>query len=283
MLASQRRRLVALFICCLAMTLPAANWWGAQVIAQEAAAPEAAPAEEAAEGAEATTEGGEHGGQKVSTLMWLIHTSGWIGGILFIMSIYFVSMVVQLFLEMRADVVVPPQLSEEFESLLAKRDYNGIYKAAKENPSELGQLVAAGMTSLSGGLAEARESIDRLGEALTVEMEKRISMLAVLGSLGPMVGLLGTLKGMIASFSVIAMSDTQMKASEVAGGISEALLITFEGVALSVPAIYFYAVFKNRVSSLSVQAISQAEDLVRRVYTSAHSKSAPAPAAANPS
>ncbi len=78
-------------------------------------------------------------------------------------------------------------------------------------------------------------------------MEKKISMLAVLGTLGPMIGLLGTLKGMIASFSVIAMSDTQLKASQVAGGISEALLLTFEGVALSVPAIYFFALFRNRV------------------------------------
>jgi biopolymer transport protein ExbB len=97
----------------------------------------------------------------------------------------------------------------------------------------------------------------------------------VIGSLGPMIGLLGTLKGMIASFSVIAMSDTQLKASEVAGGISEALLITFEGVALSVPAIYFYALFKNRVSTLSLQAQTQAEELVRRVYTTAQSKAAP--------
>ena len=62
-----------------------------------------------------------------------------------------------------------------------------------------------------------------------------------------MIGLLGTLKGMIASFSVIACSGTQLKASEVAGGISEALLLTFEGVALSVPAIYFFAIFRNRV------------------------------------
>lgn len=275
------RRFLFLTVCLMVLAVPGQLWLNpAQLLAQEPAAEEgAAPAAAEGEAAEEEEGGSEHGGQQ-STLMWIIHTSGVIGGVLFAMSIYFVAMVVQLFLELRTEVVAPAALTEEWENQLAKRDYNSIYKTAKESSSQLGQLVAAGMTGLSGGLGEARESIDRLGEAIIVEMEKRISMLAVIGSLGPLIGLLGTLKGMIASFAVIATSDQQLKASEVAGGISEALLITFEGVALSVPAIYFFAFFKNRVSSLSVTAINDAEELVRRVYTSAQQK--PAGAAAAP-
>jgi biopolymer transport protein ExbB len=64
------------------------------------------------------------------------------------------------------------------------------------------------------------------------------------------------------------MSETQLKASEVAGGISEALLITFEGVALSVPAIYFFAFFKNKVSLLGVQALNISDEFIRRVHAS---------------
>lgn len=59
-----------------------------------------------------------------------------------------------------------------------------------------------------------------------------------------------------------------MKASEVAGGISEALLITFEGVALSVPAIFFFAYFRNQISTLSLDAINQADVLIKRIYSS---------------
>lgn len=247
----------------------------AQAEGEAPAAAENAPAAEAEGGEDA----GGHGGGQQSTLWWIIHTSGWIGAVLLIISIYFVALVVQLFLELREQVVCPPDLQEQAEQLLQKRDYNGIYKLCKENTSELGQLIAAGMAALSGGLSEARESVDRLGETLTVEMEKRISMLAVIGSLGPMIGLLGTLKGMIASFGTIAMSGAQMKASEVAGGISEALLITFEGVALSVPAIYFFAVFKNRVSTFSLMAINRADDFIRRVHATASSKAPPPPAA----
>jgi len=124
--------------------------------------------------------------------------------------------------------------------------------------------------------------MDRNADAETVDMERKISMLAVLGTLGPMIGLVGTLKGMISSFAVIALNDTQLKASEVAAGISEALLLTFEGVALSVPAIYFFAVFKNRVAKLSVDTLLAADELVRRIAQSAKAKGAPTSAAAPP-
>ena len=207
--------------------------------------------------------------------MWVIHTSGWIGAFLLAISIYFIATVMQLFLELRAPLVAPPELMDECEALLAKRDFNGVYKVAKESPSELGQLIATGLAGLSTGLSDAREAIDRQGEVITVEMEKRISMLAVIGTLGPLIGLLGTLKGMIGSFSVIAISDTQLKASEVAGGISEALILTFEGVFLSVPAIYFFALFKNRVASLSVQTLNTADEFIRRLYSVAHKKAVP--------
>lgn len=214
-----------------------------------------------------------------SALMWIIVQSGWIGLFLLLISIYFIATVMQLFMELRASVVAPPELMEECEALLAKRDFNSIYKLAKDSPSELGQLISTGMVGLSTGLGDAREAIERQAEVMTVEMEKRISMLAVIGTLGPLIGLLGTLKGMIASFSVIAMSDTQLKASEVAGGISEALLLTFEGVGLSVPAIYFFAVFKNRVSSLSVQTMNAADEFIRRLHGMAHKKPAAEPTA----
>lgn len=211
-----------------------------------------------------------------STLSWLIHTSGFIGLFLLLISIYFVALVIQLFGEMRPKVAAPPELLEQCEALLAKRDYNGIYQTAKASTSDLGRMIAAGLGALSSGLPEAREAIDREGEAATVQMEKRISMLAVIGSLGPMIGLLGTLKGMISSFSEIATGGQQIDASRVAFGISEALVLTFEGVFLSVPAIFFYAYFKNRVATLSVLIQNAADAFLRRVHASARGPAQPA-------
>ncbi len=181
---------------------------------------------------------------------------------------------------MRPQVAAPTELVDELMELLQKREFKEIYAIVKEDSTFFARLLATGIAELPNGLAEARDAMERVGEAVTVEMERKISMLAVLGTLGPMIGLLGTLKGMIASFSVIALSDVQLKASQVAGGISEALLLTFEGVALSVPAIYFFAVFRNRVSAISVATLLQADEYLRHFAHAARSKTAPVAAAA---
>ncbi len=247
----------------------------------DAAADEAA--DEAPKGKKAAAAEGETEtkASEQSWLGWLIYTSGFIGAVLLVLSIYFVATTVTMFYELRKDVLLPPQIVDECEELMKKKDPMGMYRLLKKDTSFFSTVLTAGLTDLPLGLPESRESMDRAGEVLVVEMEKKISMLAVLGSLGPMIGLLGTLKGMIASFSVIAMSDTQLKASEVAGGISEALVLTFEGVALSVPAIYFFSVFKNKISHLTSTVMLSADDYIRRIFAASRAK--PVAAAAAPS
>ena len=234
------------------------------------------PAPAAASAQAAPESGGE------SVVMWLIKTSGMIGAVILVLSIYFVATVTRLFIEMRQQVASPPELVNNLMEMLQRREFKEIYATVKEDTSFISRLLSTGISELPNGLAEARDAMERVGEAVTVDMEKKISMLAVLGTLGPMIGLLGTLKGMIGAFSNIAMSDVQLKASEVAGNISEALVLTFEGVALSVPAIYFFAVFRNRVSTISVATVLQADEYLRHFAHAARSKSPPAAAVVKP-
>jgi biopolymer transport protein ExbB len=251
--------------------------------AEPAAAEEAAPAGEAPAGeATAEGEGGEGGeGEKKeaqSALMWLIETSGAIGAVILVLSIYFVGTVIRLFSDFKQDLATPPDVVAAADDLVQKKDFGGLFKLLKGGESFFSRVLAAGLTELPHGLSEAREAMDLTGELETVTMEKRISMLAVIGSLGPMIGLLGTLKGMIASFSVIAISDTQLKASEVAGGISEALVLTFEGVGLSVPAVFFFTFFRNRVMTISATTMLRADEFIRKVNSAARAKAPSAPA-----
>jgi biopolymer transport protein ExbB len=199
---------------------------------------------------------------------------------LLVLSIYFVAKVVHMFSELRLEVAAPPEIVQQCENLLKAKDFMGVYKLVKGDNSFFSTVLTAGLAELPQGLAEARDAMERVGETLVVEMERKISMLAVIGSLGPMIGLLGTLKGMIASFSAIAMSDTQLKASQVAGGISEALVLTFEGVGISVPAIYFFAVFRNRVATISTATMLAADEFIRRTNALLRAKT-PTPGAPN--
>jgi len=207
-----------------------------------------------------------------SWFSWIVESSGFIGLVILLLSIYFVSTVARMFFELRPQMAMPPEILAHCEEMLQQRDFKGVFDVVRSDGSFFCRLVTTGISELPNGLPEARESMERVGDSLTVEMEKKISMLAVLGTLGPMIGLLGTLMGMIESFSVIARSDVQLKASEVAGGISKALVLTFEGVGLAVPAIYFFALFRNRVAHISVTTVVAADHFLRQFSHAARSK-----------
>ncbi|MGW8257610.1 MAG: MotA/TolQ/ExbB proton channel family protein [Thermoguttaceae bacterium] len=227
-------------------------------------------AQKPAAAAEQNRFGDQH--ETKSWFTWIVESSGFIGLVILLLSIYFVSTVARMFFELRIPMAIPPEIIGQCEERLNQRDFKGVFDAVKDDDSFFSRLLTTGIAELPNGLPEAREAMERVGDAMTVEMEKKISMLAVLGTLGPMIGLLGTLLGMIESFSVIARSDVQLKASEVAGGISKALVLTFEGVGLSVPAIYFFALFRNRVAHISVAGAVAADHFLRQFSHAARSK-----------
>ncbi|HVJ83112.1 MAG TPA: MotA/TolQ/ExbB proton channel family protein [Planctomycetia bacterium] len=209
-------------------------------------------------------------------LFWIARVSGVIGLVILLLSIYFVSTVIGLFMEFKQDVAMPPAIVKQADELLEKRDFAGVFNLLKGDKSFYAKVLTAGMAELPNGIEAAKDVADRQSEVLTIDMEKKISMLAVLGTLGPMIGLLGTLKGMISAFGEISRSGQQLDASKVAESISEALLITFEGVALSVPAIFFFSFFKSRLSHISGNASLAADHFLRKFYA-AYKKGGPAP------
>lgn len=270
---------VVAFVLALAWVLAAGMRQAAAAEEEKPAAAEAPAAEEAAPADEGAAKAGQPEApgqpkQVKSALQWFIEASGLIGLFILGLSVYFVATVGKLFWELRLPVAVPPEITGRIQDLLNQRDFKGIFNVVKEDDSIFSRLLSTGISELPNGLAEARDVMDRVGESIHVELEKRISVLAVLGTLGPMIGLLGTLKGMISSFSVIAMYDTTLKASQVAGGISEALLLTFEGVSLSVPAIWFFSFFRNRVSVITTTAALEADNFLRHFAHAARAKPA---------
>lgn len=226
-------------------------------------------AQDSESSSEESSDGG--GPEEQNYLEWLIETSGWIGAFILVLSIYLVASTTRNFMELRHDEIIPPDLVADCNQMVGAKNFAGLYKRASEDESFLGTVLTAGIAELRHGMNEARDAMDRVHESNVIEMERKISMIAVLGTLGPMIGLLGTLKGMISSFSVIAMSDTQLRPSEVAGGISEALLLTFEGVMLSVPAIFLFAFFRNKINGLTSEASAIADSLIRQLNALARS------------
>lgn len=216
--------------------------------AEAAAAPAPAANTPPAEGAPAST-------SKRSLLRWAYDASGPIGLFLLGLSIYFTALVVKLFLELRVSEAVPTALVDKLELAIKERKFQEAYDACRDNDSILARLVRSGVANLPNGRAEAKEAMNTTQDEIVTSLEAKISYLAIIGTLGPMIGLVGTIAGMIASFQEIANAvGTQPKPEKVAEGISTALFITLEGVSLAVPAIFFYAFFRNRIAQMTMEA-----------------------------
>ena len=227
---------------------------------QPAAAAAADPAPAAAEAAAPAGDAASAAPQKKSLLRWAIDASGPIGLFLLCLSVYFTALVIKLFMELRLSEAVPVGLVEKLETAIKDRKFQEAYDACRDNDSFLARLVRSGVANLPNGRAEAKEAMNATQDEVVTGMESRISYLAIIGTLGPMIGLVGTIIGMIASFQEIATaSGAQPKPEKVAEGISTALFITLEGVSLSVPAIFFFAFFRNRIAVMAVESAKVAD------------------------
>jgi biopolymer transport protein ExbB len=114
--------------------------------------------------------------------------------------------------------------------------------------------------------------MQQVTEEMVTTLEMKISYLAIIGTLGPMIGLVGTIWGMIMSFQEIATAaGAQPRPEKVAEGISTALFITLEGVSLSVPAIFFFAFFRNRIAQMTMEAARVADRTINSLVAAAKS------------
>lgn len=203
--------------------------------------------------------------EQKNVLRWLIESLGW-GYILIFLALSFIffAFLIMNILAARRDYVCPQHLIDGFESHLDQKQYQEAYELAKADDSFLGSVLAMGMAKLSGSYKHAMESMQEVGEEESLKLDHRLSYLALIGTISPMIGLFGTVHGMISSFRVIAFSGAAPDASKLAGGISTALLTTLIGLAIAIPAIAAFNILRNRIQRLVLEVGIISERLMGR-------------------
>jgi biopolymer transport protein ExbB len=210
-----------------------------------------------------------------SMLRWAMDASGPIGLFILCLSVYFTALVIRLFLEFRLSEAVPAPLVEKLDAAIKDRKFQEAYDACRDDNSFLARLVRTGIANLPSGRPDAKEAMNAVAEEIVVGMESKISYLATIGTLGPMIGLVGTVWGMIRSFQELATAGGQPRPEKLAEGISTALFITLEGVSLSVPAIFFFAFFRNRIALISTEATKVADRTINAFWLAAKQSKSP--------
>ena len=258
----------------LLLALTAASIWPAfgnatSLFAQEdAAAPVVDPAADPAAAPAPADAAAAAPVQSRSFLAYIARACGWFWGPAFLLvSFILVALIMMNLLQVRRDVLLPTQFVEEFEQKLNAKDFQGAYEFARSDDSFVGRVLAAGMGRLSRGYPEAVEGMQEAGEDENMALEHRLSYVALIGTIAPMMGLMGTVQGMISSFDVIAQSTVSPKPSQLADGISTALVTTLIGLVLAIPAMVFYGILKNRIQRLVLEIGRVSEGLMGRFAT----------------
>jgi len=179
-----------------------------------------------------------------------------------IMSIILVALVVRSILAVQKNNFVPDDLIQGVDASLGEKNAQAAVELVRADESFLGLVLSAGLGKLQKGKEAALEAMQVVGESETMRTEHMLSYLALIGNIAPMVGLLGTVQGMVTSFGKIASSEATPKPSELAGGIEQALYTTLFGLFLAIPAITIYNILRNRVQRHILSAGTTSEEML---------------------
>lgn len=160
--------------------------------------------------------------------------------------------------------VLPSDLTEKVWRWVEQRQIQDKHIAALQQNSPLGKILAAGLANRNRDRAVIREAIEDTGRHVVHELDRFIGTLGTIASLSPLMGLLGTVLGMIRTFNAITTAGIGNPAS-LAGGIAEALITTAAGLTVAIPALLAYKYLRGRVQLLVVQMEKEATRLVEAI------------------
>jgi biopolymer transport protein ExbB len=203
------------------------------------------------------------GGRTMSYWQMLVWPGGgYIGAILWLMSVVTVALIIHYFISVRRGNVMPDLVRQQIQGLFDNKQYREAIEVTATEPSMLSYVVHAALGEAAHGYAAMERAVEEASEEKTSDMLRRIEWLNLIGNISPMLGLLGTVWGMINAFMEIVKARGMPPPENLAGSIGIALVTTLLGLAVAIPALSVFAVIRNRIDSLSSQAIVAAEELI---------------------
>lgn len=191
------------------------------------------------------------------------------GGILMVpivaCSILALAIILERFWTLRVSRVAPQETINELWRWIKKKELNGRKLKALQGSSPLGRVLAGGLMNAKHGREIMKESIEHEASQVIHELERFLNPLGTVATITPLLGLLGTVIGMIKVFAEIQLAGVG-NAGNLAGGISEALITTAAGLSVAIPALIAHRYFIRRVDQLVVSMEQEAIKLVEVVH-----------------
>lgn len=194
----------------------------------------------------------------------IIQAAGWPIWPLLFASVVAVALIIERALSLRSSKIIPPTLLEQVLAVYQRQGLNDdiLDKLAKDSP--LGEVLAAGLRNHRSSRYVMREAVEEAGRTVAHELERFLTTLGTIATASPLLGLFGTVIGMIEIFA--SQSPTGTNPALLARGISIALYNTAFGIGIAIPALIFYRHYKNKVDGFVVDMEQQAAKLIDIVH-----------------
>jgi biopolymer transport protein ExbB len=178
---------------------------------------------------------------------------------------------------LRRGEVIPPGLSEAVRQALLTGRVAEADAACRRSPSVLGFVLHNGLSELEMGWQQVEKAMEDALAEQSSRLMRKIEYLSVIGNIAPMVGLLGTVTGMIFAFQQVAGSQGGAGAGDLAEGIYQALVTTVGGLVVAIPSLGAFAIFRNRVDGLIAETAYEAQHALAPIKRRPGSKRSAAP------
>jgi biopolymer transport protein ExbB len=221
------------------------------------------------------------------TFLEIVFSGGVVGVTIMVLiilcSIAALALTAEQLLTLRASVLMPAGLRERVQQYLANGNLKGAFQACEAQPSFLAFLVRTSLAEAESGWSAMEKALEDATAEQTARLMRRVEYLAVIGNIAPMLGLLGTVVGLLFAFHEVASTQGVARAADLADGIYHALVSTVGGLIVAIPAMAMYAALRNRLDQLAAEAAYTALHAlapVKRILVSTRPQS---PSAAQPS
>jgi biopolymer transport protein ExbB len=192
----------------------------------------------------------------------LIQASGVIGYIIILLSFAAVAMIAEYTLLIRRSVLCPPMLADDLRKLLSRGQLAPVIARCREKKCVLSQILIAGLTQCEFGWEAVEKASEDEAAHQTSKIYRRVEYLGVIGNIAPMLGLLGTVVGMVFAFEQLATAEGYTRAADFAQGIYLALITTVEGLMVAIPSSAAYSFFNSRIASLMSETCAAADTVL---------------------
>jgi len=191
----------------------------------------------------------------LSIILWLSLLGASIAG---------VALIVDSFITIREAKIAPEELVEQVREAMEQGDVYKALQNCEENPTPLSNILSSGFSNVQEGFEAIQDSVGVAADMESERLLQRVNYLNVVGNLAPMLGLLGTVQGMIFAFATLAsMSQGAGQQAALAMNISQALYTTAAGLCIAVPAVAFFFYFKNRATNIILNMEAMTMDLIK--------------------